>query len=501
MAWSALKTEHYTLSQNDTSLLFSSIAKAENLQKYVKSPGIINSLISNGDDTYLIEYIVDSETYLFLAYEDGTVILLEGLNVIPTQKTIQLLRDGDEIISDPVTIKAILTNVEGTVRWSITKGDENIIDLSSTSGEVIKVTPKTIGEATLTATLDDGSSSSCEILVVDNGEIYKIGKLSPESATIARDSTITVTTPDLKPYTTTEILNWTNSDSSVIKLTPAPDGRSVEVTGLKNGTATITAIAKNGQTSSSTITVTDSVTVTFSEDGVTSSFVKIVKGGKIPAAKWPNPTPKEGCSFDGWYNANFGGTKYDSNSTINEDITLYARWNVIVAFDSNGGSNVSSQTIAYNSKATRPNSPTRDNYSFAGWYSDAQLTNVFDFNTNITTYTKLFAKWVETGRLDTSINAEKYGYRVKGYKSANYSGYWRLFYQDKNCTYIIADPTSSTYKLSDYYTSYNSGANVSIQGRNLNNQLNSNGKFFADTNTNNNIKVTAWLTDTSSDSL
>ena len=63
-----------------------------------------------------------------------------------------------------------------------------------------------------------------------------------------------------------------------------------------------------------------------------------------------------------------------------------------VTFESNGGSNVASkQTIGY---VARPTDPTKDDYEFAGWYTDAELTNEFNFNDKISENITLYAKWI-----------------------------------------------------------------------------------------------------------
>lgn len=67
-----------------------------------------------------------------------------------------------------------------------------------------------------------------------------------------------------------------------------------------------------------------------------------------------------------------------------------------VSFETNGGSHINSQKIEYSKTAKTPEEPTKNKYSFAGWYSDAQLTTEFDFNTPITEDTTLYAKWVQT---------------------------------------------------------------------------------------------------------
>ena len=65
-----------------------------------------------------------------------------------------------------------------------------------------------------------------------------------------------------------------------------------------------------------------------------------------------------------------------------------------VTFNSNGGGAVSSQTVSYGNKASKPSDPSRVGYIFAGWYSDKELTKSYDFSSNtITSNITLYAKW------------------------------------------------------------------------------------------------------------
>jgi uncharacterized repeat protein (TIGR02543 family) len=68
--------------------------------------------------------------------------------------------------------------------------------------------------------------------------------------------------------------------------------------------------------------------------------------------------------------------------------------NYTVAFNSNGGSAVSSQTVVAGNLAARPADPTKSGYSFAGWYVDPGLAApAFDFTTPINSNLTLNAKW------------------------------------------------------------------------------------------------------------
>lgn len=80
-----------------------------------------------------------------------------------------------------------------------------------------------------------------------------------------------------------------------------------------------------------------------------------------------------------------------------------------VRFETNGGSAVSSQSVAKNGTATKPSDPTKDGYEFIGWYSDAALTNAYDFSAKVTANITLYAAWqakteqTETNRIVLTI--------------------------------------------------------------------------------------------------
>ena len=76
--------------------------------------------------------------------------------------------------------------------------------------------------------------------------------------------------------------------------------------------------------------------------------------------------------------------------TTEEDNTKYT-----VTFDSKGGSDVTSQEIKKGNKATKPTDPTKDGYTFGGWYSDSYYINEYSFNSKVTKDLTLYAKWNE----------------------------------------------------------------------------------------------------------
>ena len=65
-----------------------------------------------------------------------------------------------------------------------------------------------------------------------------------------------------------------------------------------------------------------------------------------------------------------------------------------VSFNTDGGSTVNSQNVPDGSLVTEPADPTKDGYTFGGWYSDSELTTAWDFaDDTVTGNMILYAKW------------------------------------------------------------------------------------------------------------
>jgi len=67
-----------------------------------------------------------------------------------------------------------------------------------------------------------------------------------------------------------------------------------------------------------------------------------------------------------------------------------------VTFDSNGGSNIATQTVSSGNKVEKPQNPTKDRYTFVAWYKDEGLTTDWNFTTDVVTSDiTLFSRWSE----------------------------------------------------------------------------------------------------------
>ena len=96
-----------------------------------------------------------------------------------------------------------------------------------------------------------------------------------------------------------------------------------------------------------------------------------------------------GYRFDGWYTAPNGGNKYDFNTPLTGNVTVYAHWignGYTVRFAGNGatGGNTPDQAFQYNiGQNLHRNGFVRDGYTFTGWkradnqqaYGDGQWVN------------------------------------------------------------------------------------------------------------------------------
>ena len=109
---------------------------------------------------------------------------------------------------------------------------------------------------------------------------------------------------------------------------------------------------------------------------------------------------REGYTFDGWYDNNgFSGSSVTTISPTDTGAkTFYAKWTInsySVTFNSNDGSDIDAQTVDYGDTVAEPTAPTKNGYTFAGWYSDEGLVSAYDFSTTVTSDITLYAKWTK----------------------------------------------------------------------------------------------------------
>ncbi len=109
----------------------------------------------------------------------------------------------------------------------------------------------------------------------------------------------------------------------------------------------------------------------------------------------PEAPTKEGYEFDGWWYTEDGfELRWNFDMTVNEGFTLLAKWLPTVfydvTFDSNGGTDVPSQSVREGALIEIPGSPSKENNLFLGWYLGE---DEWDFNRAIVNDITLVAKW------------------------------------------------------------------------------------------------------------
>ena len=193
-------------------------------------------------------------------------------------------------------------------------------------------------------------------------------------------------------------------------------------------------------------------TVRFNSNGGSTVRAAVVKEN-ARVSKPEDPT-KDGYIFDGWCKDAECTVKMDFASVVTSDLVLYAKWVEYVApaktftvtFETNGGSIITSVTVNENDRVTPPNNPTKENYSFGGWYVDAGLTQAMNFNDKITANTTLYAKWnsLEVPPVDT--------YYTVQFATNGGSTIASVDVKENAKVTIPTDPTKNGYKFVGWYT-------------------------------------------------
>ena len=130
----------------------------------------------------------------------------------------------------------------------------------------------------------------------------------------------------------------------------------------------------------------------------------VQNGAFVDATQVQTPS-RDGYTFAGWWLNDHDAFSWES--PIIQETYSKAHWvkndeehpegwtTVNVTFHSNGGSKVGTQTIIEGEKAVEPTTPLREGYTFEGWYSDLELTQIWDFEDAVEENLDLYASWSE----------------------------------------------------------------------------------------------------------
>ena len=133
-------------------------------------------------------------------------------------------------------------------------------------------------------------------------------------------------------------------------------------------------------------------TITFNSNDGTSVAPQNVNAGEKLTEPTPAPT-REGFTFDGWYEDSTFSTKFNFDTPITDNMTLYAKWTenkYTLTFDANGGSGtmapIADLTGEYDLPANEFIAPSGK--QFKGWSltADGAIVTKVDMTENRTVY-------------------------------------------------------------------------------------------------------------------
>lgn len=147
-----------------------------------------------------------------------------------------------------------------------------------------------------------------------------------------------------------------------------------------------------------------------------------VKAGQTVAA--PADPTRQGYVFAGWFTAKEGGNPFSFDTAITANTTVYAHWtpeqggetpppptgNVTVRFDYNyeGAPNGQSVLVPVGNQVQSVTPPTREGYTFTGWYTQPSGGEPYNFTAAVTVDMTLYAQWsgAETFQVNFNLNYE-----------------------------------------------------------------------------------------------
>jgi len=208
------------------------------------------------------------------------------------------------------------------------------------------------------------------------------------------DSTkiVSVTKKDTGVWTLTGDLNAT-ANAGIVSFSNLGANNSYEVTGAQ---LAFDATGVTSLTSTAVTLLPKQYNVGFDTNGGSAiGSLTMTHGEKLIK---PTSPSKIGYILTGWYKDANLTSEWDFMTDVVVDNTrLYAKWtadNYTVTFNSNGGTYVAPEYVAYNGKLAKPILPTKPGYIFGGWYKDTALTDGWNFATDVVTAAMtLYAKW------------------------------------------------------------------------------------------------------------
>lgn len=201
------------------------------------------------------------------------------------------------------------------------------------------------------------------------------------------------------------------------------DGTTISGTPLEAGVfeVEITCIVNKVYTSTKKITITvedtystaisaevateisESINETLLKD-VTDTVTCKVISGKLPEGiaienGYIVGTPTTAGEYEFTVELTIGETTYTLTVTLAVDSVFYN-----VKFNTNGGSALADETVEHGETVAIPTIPTKEGYTFIGWYRDEACSAAFNFDKEITSDTTLYAGWIKNAPEQTPVD-------------------------------------------------------------------------------------------------
>ncbi len=197
-------------------------------------------------------------------------------------------------------------------------------------------------------------------------------------------------------------------------------------------------------------------TVTFNANGgtVTPDTMTLTHGDVY--GKLPTPT-RDGYTFAGWFADPNGGAKVEQGDVVTASHTLYAHWTAkacTVKFEANGGTvTPAEKTVYYDQDYGELPTPTREGYTFVGWFTEQNGGTKAMADTKVTTAEDhtLYARWTQ--------NIYDVRFDANGGKEA---------YEPKKVRYgetygkFPPEPTRTGYEFAGWFTDAEDGTQVKL---------------------------------------
>lgn len=169
-----------------------------------------------------------------------------------------------------------------------------------------------------------------------------------------------------------------------------------------NKTITVTYQSKRTRFSISVVNQGFELTLDYNYDGAENTVLQVSKG---QTAKEPATPVRSGYTFYEWYTDEACTVKYDFDTPVNANITIYAAWK-------EDGATYYEATYDLNYYGVAPQTftqivkqgeqvkdlaitPSRAEFTFEGWYTDAACTTAFT-DKAISSDTTIYAGWTKT---------------------------------------------------------------------------------------------------------